>query len=164
MWKHLENSKFTYFDLSNVSLDWSKKLKNLYQTFCLARLVLNHCSIDQKRTFDRSTSNRESIELDKRFPISLDWSKLIFNWSKHVKHEFSIIFLKQFSTVFMNKLPSYKHNRLNLRPKTEFHWCYSLKVQSNILNIKLKQHHNINISFNQTIISITMQKINYIIF
>ena len=112
----------------------------------------------------RSIKKEHSIELDKRFPISLDWSKIIFNWSKHVKHEFSIIFLKQFSTVFMNKLPSYKHNRLNLRPKTEFHWCYSLKVQSNILNIKLKQHHNINISFNQTIISITMQKIDYIIF
>ena len=154
--------KFTCFDLSNVSLNQSKKLKNLYQTFCLA--LLDRCSIDQKRTFDRSTSNRESIELDKRFPVSLDWSKLIFDRSKHVKHEFSIIFLKKISTVFMNKLPSYKHNILNLRPKTEFHWCYSLKVQFNILNIKLKQHHNINISFNQIIISITMQKIDYIIF
>ena len=134
----------------------SIKLKNSYQTFCLAWLVLDRCSIDRKRTFNQLTSNQESIELDRRFLVSLDWLKLIFDQSKHVKHEFSRIFLKQFSTIFMNKLPSYKRNRLNLRPKTEFHWCYSLKVQSNILNIKLKQHHNININFNQTTISITM--------
>ena len=31
--------------------------------------------------------------------------------------------------------------------KTEFHWCDSLKVQYGIVKIKLKQHHNMNISF-----------------
>ena len=111
-----ENSKFTTFDQSNVFLDWSKKLKISYQTIYLARLVLDRCSIDwksidRKRTFDRSTSNR----IKQKVHVSLDRSKVIFDQSKNVKLEFSRIFLKQFSMVFMKKLPSYEHNGLILR-------------------------------------------------
>ena len=35
--------------------------------------------------------------------------------------------------------------------KTEFYWCYSLKIQFNVLKFKFKQHHNINFSFHQII-------------
>ena len=92
-----KNSKFTIFNRSNVYLDRSKKLKNLYLTICLARLVLDWYQINRKRTFDRSTSNRISIESNRLVTISLDRLKAIFDRSKLVKLEFSRILLKQFS-------------------------------------------------------------------
>ena len=50
--------------------------------------------------------------------------------------------------------------------KTEFYWCYSLKIQFNILKFKFKQHHNINFSFHQIIVSTACRKLKniYIIF
>ena len=122
-----KNSKFSVFDRSNVCLDWSKKLENSQKTIFLAWLVLDCCSIDWKRTFDRLTSNRISIESNLTIYLarlvldrcSID-RKRIFEWStsnrisiepnrlvtisldrsKLMKLKFSRIFLKQFSTVF----------------------------------------------------------------
>ena len=108
-------------------------------------------SIDSRFLFDRLKG-------------TFDRSKGILDQSKLMKLKIFQIFLV---TVFYVSLEqnivswSY-HNEIEI--KTEFYWCYSLKVQSNILNIKLKQHHNINIKFYQTIISIIMQKIDCRIF
>ena len=90
-------------------------------------------SIDSQFLFDQSKRNIQLIEGNSQ---SVETREI----------EFSRIFTKQFSTVFINKIPSYEHNRLTLRSKTEFHWCYILKVQFNTLNIKLKQHHNNNLN------------------
>ena len=83
-------------------------------------------------------------------------SKGILDQSKLVKLKFFQIFLViGFDVSLEQNIVSWSHHN-EIEIKTEFHWCYSLKVQSNIHNIKLKQHHNINISFYQTIIWITM--------
>ena len=84
---------------------------------------------------------------------TFDQLKGILDRLKFLKLNFLEFSSNNFQWFFMNILWSYEYNRLSLRSKTEFHWCCSLEVQSNILNIKLKQHHNINISFYQTVIS-----------
>ena len=43
--------------------------------------------------------------------------------------------------------------------KTDFYWCHSLKIQFNVLKFKFKQHHNINFSFHQIIVSTTCRKL-----
>ena len=48
--------------------------------------------------------------------------------------------------------------------KTEFYWCYSLKIQFNILKFKFKQHLNINFNFHQIIVSTICRKLKSIIF
>ena len=48
--------------------------------------------------------------------------------------------------------------------KIEFYWCYSLKIQFNVLKVKFKQHHNINFNFHQIIVSTTCRKLKNIIF
>ena len=121
-------------------LNRSKKLKNSYLTICLARLVLDRCSIDRKRTFDQSTSNRISIESNRLVTISLNRSKAIFNQSKLVKLEFSRIFLKQFPRFFMNKQPSCEHNKQRLISKLNSIDAIALKFNltyliSNLNNI-----------------------------
>ena len=166
-----ENSKFTAFNWLNISLDIMKKiLTNFLDDSIDSRFLFDWL----KRKIQLIERNSRSVEKLKKFIIksqvdsinswflfdrlngSFDQLKGILDWSKLLKLNFLEFSPNSFPQFFMNKLPSYEHNRLSLRSKTEFHWCYSLKIQSNILNIKLKQHHNINISFYQKIISITM--------
>ena len=127
--------------------------------------------IDSRFLFDRSkgTSNQLKGILDR----SKNWrnSSQIFGWldwfsipirsierniwsikgnSRSVKThgiEFFQIFL---ITIFyisleQNIVPWSYQNEIEI--KTEFHWYDSLKVQYGMVKIKLKQHHDINISF-----------------
>ena len=145
MWKHLvkiQNSQLS-IDRMYPSINWNHEEDLNKLSTRLDRLLIPIWSIEKDHSIDR-----------REFSIGQN----LWNWIFQNFHQIV------FNGIFMNKLPSYEHNRLSLRSKTEFHWCYSLKVQSNILNIKLKQHHNINISFYQTIISLTTQKINCRIF
>ena len=68
----------------------------------------------------------------------------------------SRIFLRQFYMVFLEQTSIIWTWLTKIDNKIEFHWCYSLKDQFNILKSKFKQHHNINISFYQIIVSTTM--------
>ena len=70
-------------------------------------------------------------EIFQKFFASLDWSNVILDQTKLVKLNFPKFSPNSFQRFFMNKLPSYEYNRLSLRSKTEFHWCYNLKVQFN---------------------------------
>ena len=110
----------------------SRPIKNLKKT------ITNFLSnlIDSWLLVDRSIQNKFRLikifeEIFQKVFVSLNRSKMIVDRSKLMKPnfpEFSPNSLQQF---FMNKLPSYEHNRLSLRSKTEFHWCYNLKVQFN---------------------------------
>ena len=151
-------SEFPDFDRSNVSLDWSKKLKNSNLTAWLVQSILDCLSIDRSK-FDRSTSNQKSIYLKK--------SNHCFTWS--IKSDFRPIetretwisknFLRQFSTVFLEQTTNIRTWKSENDIKTEIYWCYSLKDQFNLLKCKFKQHHNINISFYQIIVSTTCRKL-----
>ena len=155
MWKHLVKFKTHNFQ-SIECVPWSIEImKKILKKICMTWSILNSCWIDREGKFNRSKGilTKSWVDLiDSRFLFD----RLKMNiWSiegnsqsvKTRETEFSRISTKQFSKVFMNKLPSYEHNRLSLRLKTEYHWCYSLKFQFNLLNIKLKQRHNINIIF-----------------
>ena len=61
LWKHLQKFRFYRFRSIECISQSVEKIKNLYQKIYLARLILDRFSIDRKRAFYRSTSNRMSI-------------------------------------------------------------------------------------------------------
>ena len=89
----------------------SRLVKILINSAQLTWSILDSYLINQKGTFDQL--------------------KGILDRSKLMKLNFPKFSPSSFQRFFMNKLPSYEHNRLSLRLKNEFHWCYNLKVQFN---------------------------------
>ena len=158
------NVQQIYFEVSRWLDQFSIPIRSIERQ--IRSIERNSWSIEKLKIF--FTKSQVNL-IDSRFLFyqskgTFNQSKEILDRSKLVKLKFFQIFLVTvFYVLLEQNIVSWSyHNEIEI--KTKFYWCYSLKVQSNILNIKLKQHHNINISFYQTIISITMQKIDCIIF
>ena len=86
----------------------------------MTRWILDSYSIDRKGTFDQL--------------------KGILDWSKLMKLNFPEFSPSSFQLFFMNKLPSYEHNRLSLRSKQNSIDAMALKFNlthliSNLNNI-----------------------------
>ena len=118
-------------------------LINSSQTLGLTWTILDCYSIDWKGAFDRSMG--------------------ILDQSKLVKLNFSEFSPSSFQWFVMDKLSSYEHNRLSLRPKLnsidaivlKFNLTYLISNLNNIIT---------SICFYKTVISTTMYKINCRIF
>ena len=112
-----------------------KNLKKIITNF-LSSLIDSRLLVDWSKRNIRSIQNKFRLieicdEIFQKFSVSLNWLKVILDQSKLVKLKFPEFSPNSFQRFFMNKLPSYEHNRLSLRSKNEFHWCYNLKVQFN---------------------------------
>ena len=135
MWKHLveiQNSQLS-IDRMCPLIDWNheedfnKQFGWLNQFLIPVRSIKKANSIDRKefsmrQNFNKFSTNSRVDPIDSRFLFNRSKRNIrsIEGNSRLVKTcetEFSKIFTKQFSMVFMNKLPSYKHNRLSLRSK-----------------------------------------------
>ena len=113
-------------DQSKGILDQLKNWRNSSRSLWMTRSILDSYSIDWKE---------HSID-QKEFLVGRDSWNYIFQ-----------IFLVTIFYVSLeqNIVPWSYQNVIEI--KTELHWCYSLKVQYGMVKIKLKQCHNINISF-----------------
>ena len=110
--KSLDNSIDSQFlfDQSKGISDRSKNWRNSSQSLWMTRSILDSYLIDRKE-----------------FSIYRDsWNWIFSNFSGNVFD----VSLKQ------NRVPWSYQNEIEI--KTEFHWCYSLKVQYGMVKIKLK--------------------------
>ena len=130
----LDRSKKITQSIKNNS--WPiENLKKIITNF-LSNSINSRLLVDQSKRNIRSIQNKFRLieicdEIFQKFSVSLNWLKVILDQSKLVKLKFPEFSPNSFQRFFMNKLPSYEHNRLSLRSKNEFHWCYNLKVQFN---------------------------------
>ena len=145
--------KFKVFNRSNVYLDWSKKLKNSHQTIYLARLYsIATRSIEKEHLIDRLVIEYQLNQIDWSLFHSIDQKQFSIDqnlWNSN----FLEFFWSSFQRFFMNKQPSYEHNRLSLRSKLNSIDAIALKFN---LTYLISNLNNINISFYQTVISTTM--------
>ena len=130
-------------------------------THCIALYI---CENTLKKNSDFLSFDRSNVPLDRSkklknsnstFSLSIDrksWNSNFQNFSKAV----FFVFHEQTFNIWTLQT--------EIDVKTEFYWCYSLKIQFNILKFKFKQHHNINFSFHQIIVSTTCRKLKSIIF
>ena len=142
-----ENSKFIFFDRLNVSLDWSKLWRKSYQTFWITWSILDTCLIDRKE-FSIGWKFKKILHkllgwLDQFLILvrlikgTFDRSKGIFNRLKLKKLNFFRISPNSFQRFSWT---NYHHINIIDRiwdQNFEFQWCYSLRMQSHTLNIKL---------------------------
>ena len=151
------NFKNSTFDWSKVFLNWSKYLINLFRSLWTTWSILDSCLIDQKEfSINRKIEeihhevfgwlDRFSIpvRLIKRNIRSINRNSRLIK--THKIEFFQIFLVTVFNISLEQNIVLWSHEN-EIEIKTKFHWCYCLKVQYGIVKIKLKQHHNTNISF-----------------
>ena len=117
-------------------------------------LVWLHVPLNRSKKFKKIQTQPSDLFNDRKW-FSIDrksWNSNFQNFSKAV----FFVFHEQTFNIWTLQT--------EIDVKTKFYWCYNLKIQFNILKFKFKQHHNINFSFHQIIVSTTCRKLKNIIF